>query len=103
MVSTILGGMIRQGLAAIIETIQYLNENEIPHGQIQFIITVGEESGLKRVKELDSTYIDEFGYAVDASQPVGTTVVGAPTQMVINTTILGKRLMLVHLQKELVQ
>ena len=102
--STILGADDKAGLAAIIETIQYLNENEIPHGQIQFIITVGEESGLKGVKELDSTYIDaEFGYAVDASQPVGTTVVGAPTQMVINTTILGKRLMLVHLQKELVQ
>ena len=67
--------MIRR-ISAIIETIQYLNENEIPHGQIQFIITVGEESGLKGVKELDSTYIDaEFGYAVDASQPVGTTVV----------------------------
>ncbi|OFM07169.1 MULTISPECIES: M20/M25/M40 family metallo-hydrolase [Staphylococcus] len=89
--STILGADDKAGLAAIIETIQYLNENEIPHGQIQFIITVGEESGLKGVKELDSTYIDaEFGYAVDASQPVGTTVVGAPTQMVINTTILGK-------------
>ena len=101
--STILGADDKAGLA-IIETIQYLNENEIPHGQIQFIITVGEESGLKGVKELDSTYIDaEFGYAVDASQPVGTTVVGAPTQMVINTTILGKQLMLVHLQKELVQ
>ncbi|WP_323703940.1 M20/M25/M40 family metallo-hydrolase [Staphylococcus haemolyticus] len=89
--STILGADDKAGLAAIIETIQYLNENEIPHGQIQFIITVGEESGLKGVKELDSTYIDaEFGYAVDAGQPVGTTVVGAPTQMVINTTILGK-------------
>ena len=46
--STILGADDKAGLAAIIETIQYLNENEIPHGQIQFIITVGEESGLKR-------------------------------------------------------
>lgn len=89
--STILGADDKAGLAAILETIQYLNENEIPHGQIQFIITVGEESGLKGAKELDTSYIDaEFGYAVDASQPVGTTVVGAPTQMVINTTILGK-------------
>ncbi|MEJ7338808.1 M20/M25/M40 family metallo-hydrolase, partial [Staphylococcus epidermidis] len=40
--STILGADDKAGLAAIIETIQYLNENEIPHGQIQFIITVGE-------------------------------------------------------------
>lgn len=89
--TTILGADDKAGLAAIIETIQYLNDNKIPHGQIQFIITVGEESGLKGVKELDKSLIDaEFGYAVDASQPVGTTVVGAPTQMVINSTILGK-------------
>lgn len=32
--STILGADDKAGLAAIIETIQYLNENEIPHGQI---------------------------------------------------------------------
>ncbi|MDM7863068.1 M20/M25/M40 family metallo-hydrolase [Staphylococcus borealis] len=89
--TTILGADDKAGLAAIIETIQYLNDNKIPHGQIQFIITVGEESGLKGAKELDKSLIDaEFGYAVDASQPVGTTVVGAPTQMVINSTILGK-------------
>ena len=48
--STILGADDKAGLAAIVETIQYLNENEIPHGQIQFIITVGEESGLKGLK-----------------------------------------------------
>lgn len=89
--TTILGADDKAGLAAIIETIQYLNDNKMPHGQIQFIITVGEESGLKGAKELDKSLIDaEFGYAVDASQPVGTTVVGAPTQMVINSTILGK-------------
>lgn len=89
--TTILGADDKAGLAAIIETIQYLNDNKIPHGQIQFIITVGEESGLKGAKELDKSLIDaEFGYAVDTSQPVGTTVVGAPTQMVINSTILGK-------------
>ncbi|UDI78212.1 M20/M25/M40 family metallo-hydrolase [Staphylococcus taiwanensis] len=89
--TTVLGSDDKAGLAAIIETIQYLNENNIEHGQIQFIITVGEESGLKGAKELDQNMIDaEFGYAVDASKPVGTTVVGAPTQMVIKTTIHGK-------------
>lgn len=48
--STILGADDKAGLAAIIETIQYLNENEIPHGQIQFIITVGENLVLKGLK-----------------------------------------------------
>ncbi|MGA4513629.1 M20/M25/M40 family metallo-hydrolase [Staphylococcus caledonicus] len=89
--TTVLGSDDKAGLAAIIETIEYLQEHNLPHGQIQFIITVGEESGLKGAKELDSNELDaQFGYAVDASQPVGTTVVGAPTQMSIHTTITGK-------------
>ncbi|MCE5089749.1 M20/M25/M40 family metallo-hydrolase [Staphylococcus devriesei] len=89
--TTVLGSDDKAGLAAITETIEYLQEHNLPHGQIQFIITVGEESGLKGAKELDSTALDaQFGYAVDASQPVGTTVVGAPTQMSIHTTITGK-------------
>ncbi|RIL70999.1 M20/M25/M40 family metallo-hydrolase [Staphylococcus devriesei] len=89
--TTVLGSDDKAGLAAIIETIQYLQEHNLPHGQIQFIITVGEESGLKGAKELDSNLLDaQFGYAVDASQPVGTTVVGAPTQVSIHTTITGK-------------
>ncbi|PTF03352.1 hypothetical protein BUY45_08785 [Staphylococcus devriesei] len=89
--TTVLGSDDKAGLAAITETIEYLQEHNLPHGQIQFIITVGEKSGLKGAKELDSTALDaQFGYAVDASQPVGTTVVGAPTQMSIHTTITGK-------------
>ena len=35
--------------------IQTINEQQLPHGQIQFIITVGEEAGLKGAKELDQT------------------------------------------------
>ncbi|SUL35692.1 putative peptidase [Staphylococcus aureus] len=32
----------------------------------------------------------DFGYAIDASADVGTTVVGAPTQMLISAKIFGK-------------
>ena len=75
--TTVLGADDKAGIAALLEMIQTINEQELPHGQIQFIITVGE-AGLKGAKELDQNLIDaEFGYAVDASQAVGTTVVGA--------------------------
>ena len=73
------------------ETIEQIKERDLPHGQIQFVITVGEESGLVGAKALDTQLLDaDFGYAVDASKDVGTTVVGAPTQMKIYTTIKGK-------------
>lgn len=89
--TTILGADDKAGIAAIIETIEQINEQDLPHGQIQFVITVGEESGLVGAKALDTKLLDaDFGYAVDASKGVGTTVVGAPTQMKIYTTILGK-------------
>lgn len=89
--TTVLGADDKAGLAAIIEAITTINEQNLSHGQIQFVITVGEESGLLGAQALDTSLLDaDFGYAIDASVDVGTTVVGAPTQMKINTTIKGK-------------
>ena len=89
--TTVLNADDKAGLAALIETIEQIKERDLPHGQIQFVITVGEESGLVGAKALDTQLLDaDFGYAVDASKDVGTTVVGAPTQMKIYTTIKGK-------------
>lgn len=90
--TTVLGADDKAGLAALFELIHVLNENEIPHGQIQFVITVGEESGLLGAKALDPKLLDaKFGYAVDASAPIGTTVLGAPTQMKLSAVIHGKK------------
>lgn len=89
--TTILGADDKAGLAAIIEAIKQIKESNLPHGQIQIIITVGEESGLVGAKAIDTRLLDaDFGYAVDASKDVGTTVIGAPTQVKIYTTIKGK-------------
>lgn len=90
--TTVLGADDKAGLAAIFELIHVIKEHNIPHGQIQFVITVGEESGLLGAKALDPKLLDaEFGYAVDASAPIGTTVLGAPTQMKISAVIHGKK------------
>lgn len=89
--TTVLGADDKAGLAALIELIQVMQEQNIPHGQIQFIITVGEESGLLGAKAINSELIDaDFGYAVDASSPIGSTVIAAPTQMKVDATIYGK-------------
>lgn len=90
--TTILGADDKAGLASILEMVQTLIEQGIPHGQIQFVITVAEEIGLEGAKHLNQSLLDaDFGYAVDASMPVGTTVIGAPTQMKIDATIYGKK------------
>ncbi len=48
--TTILGADDKTGLAAMLEAVKVLKEKNIPHGTIQFIITVGEESGLSERK-----------------------------------------------------
>lgn len=90
--TTVLGADDKAGLAAILETIEVINEHHLSHGQLQFVITVGEESGLEGAKVLNSSLLDaDYGYAVDASSPVGTIVIGAPTQMKLSATIYGKK------------
>lgn len=89
--STILGADDKAGIAAMLETIRVLKENNIDHGDIQFIITVGEESGLVGAKELDASLINaKYGYALDSNGKVGEIVVAAPTQAKLWTIMKGK-------------
>jgi tripeptide aminopeptidase len=89
--TTILGADDKAGLAAMLEAIKILKENHIEHGTIQFIITVGEESGLVGAKALDpSKIIAKYGYALDSDGKVGNIIVAAPTQAKVKATILGK-------------
>ncbi|MFD1736318.1 tripeptidase T [Bacillus salitolerans] len=89
--TTILGADDKAGLAAMLEAIKVLKENNIPHGTIEFIITVGEESGLVGAKALDPSKITaKYGYALDSDGKVGNIIVAAPTQAKLKVAILGK-------------
>lgn len=89
--STILGADDKAGLAAIIETIRVLKEDGIKHGDLQFIITAGEESGLVGAKELDLSKVKaEYGYALDSNGEVGDLIVAAPTQAKLVCVVHGK-------------
>jgi tripeptide aminopeptidase len=90
--TTVLGADDKAGLAAMFEAIRNLKENNIEHGDVQFVITVGEESGLVGAKALDSSLLTaKYGYAVDSDGEVGNIVVAAPTQAKIFTKVLGKK------------
>lgn len=89
--TTILGADDKAGIAALFEMIRTVKEKKIPHGDIQFIITAGEESGLVGAKEMDATLITaKYGYAVDSDGKVGGIVTSAPFQAKLWTTIKGK-------------
>ncbi|MEG0450668.1 MAG: M20/M25/M40 family metallo-hydrolase [Lysinibacillus sp.] len=88
---TILGADDKAGLAALLEMAKRLKEQNIAHGDIQFIITAGEESGLVGAKELDPTRITaKYGFAVDSDGQVGGIVVAAPYQAKVAAKIIGK-------------
>jgi tripeptide aminopeptidase len=90
--TTILGSDDKAGLAAMLEAIRVLKENNIEHGDVQFVITVGEESGLVGAKALDHSFIHaSYGFALDSDGKVGDIVVAAPTQAKIFAKIYGKK------------
>lgn len=89
--TTILGADDKAGLAAMLEMIKVLKEQNYRHGMIQFIITAGEESGLVGAKAMDSSLVKaKFGYALDSDGTVGNIIVAAPTQAKIKAEIFGK-------------
>lgn len=89
--TTILGSDDKAGLAAILEAIRTLQENDVKHGDVQFIITAGEESGLAGAKALDSSLLRaKYGYAIDSNGDVGDIIVAAPTQAKVFAVITGK-------------
>lgn len=89
--TTILGADDKAGLAVMLEVVRVLKEQAISHGTIQFIITVGEESGLVGAKALDpSLLVAKYGYALDSDGKVGNIIVAAPTQAKVKATIFGK-------------
>ncbi|RWZ60146.1 M20/M25/M40 family metallo-hydrolase [Halobacillus fulvus] len=89
--TTILGADDKAGVAAILEAIRSLSEQEVEHGDLQFVITVGEESGLVGAKALDSSLLKaKYGYALDSDGQVGNIIISAPTQAKINAIVKGK-------------
>ncbi len=89
--TTILGSDDKAGIAALLEGIRILKEQNIAHGNIQFVITVGEESGLVGSRALEHEKVNaEYGFCFDSNGQVGKAVIAAPFQMKIFVTVHGK-------------
>lgn len=89
--TTILGSDDKAGLAAMFEAIRVITETNRPHGQVQFVITVGEESGLVGARAMSAEHLQaDLGFALDSNGEVGAIAVAAPTQAKISMEIFGK-------------
>lgn len=89
--TTILGADDKAGIAAIVEGIQAIQENNIPHGDIELLFTVFEEGGLFGSKNLDYSKIkSKKGFVLDSGGDPGTIIVQGPAQNKIDVKFVGK-------------
>lgn len=88
--NTILGGDDKSGVAAILEVLQTLREQELTHPPLEVVISVGEELGLYGARHLDTGKLrSRQGVVLDAGGPAGHLVVSAPGQDSLVFTIHG--------------
>jgi tripeptide aminopeptidase len=89
--TSILGADDKGGMAPILEAVQVIQEESLPHGDIQLLLTVSEEIGLLGAHHIDRSLIHaRMGFVLDTGPPVGTVVYTAPTQDTFNVTITGR-------------
>jgi tripeptide aminopeptidase len=89
--TTILGSDDKAGIAAMFEAIQVLKEQNIPHGRIQFVITAGEEAGLRGSRAMDAKWLEaKYGFALDSNGNIGDIATAAPGRAEIAITFHGK-------------
>lgn len=89
--TSILGADDKGGLAPIIEAVSVLQEQNLPHGDVQLLLTVSEEIGLLGAHHIDRSLVHAtMGFVLDTGPPVGTVVYTAPTQDSFDVTITGR-------------
>ncbi|MBC8207604.1 MAG: M20/M25/M40 family metallo-hydrolase [Desulfobulbaceae bacterium] len=86
---TILGGDDKSGIAALIELIRVLREEQAGHGPIELLMTTCEEIGLLGAKGFDCSQVRaSYGYALD-STGIDRVIVGAPAANKLKVQIHG--------------
>jgi len=88
---TILGADDKCAVAAILEGVRVLGEQDVPHGDLQVILSVGEEVGLVGARALATEVIaGGIGFVLDAEGPPGGIISSAPTHRVLIATCRGR-------------
>jgi len=88
--TTILGADDKAGIAALLEGIRLLKEGNVAHGDVEFVLTAGEEIGLLGAGALDMKSLSaKYGFALDSGGSVGEIIVASPDHAKIKAKIHG--------------
>ena len=87
--STVLGGDDKAGIVAIFEAIRVLRERNIPHGDIEVVLSICEETGLLGAKHFDTGRIHaKRGLVLDVDG-VCELITRAPAANRLSFTVTG--------------
>lgn len=88
---TILGSDDKAAIAALLEVLDVLREENRPRPPLEFLFTVAEEEGLKGAKNFDFSNVKaEMAYVLDAGGDPGTIVISSPWHNEIEYTVYGR-------------
>lgn len=88
--TTILGADNKASLAAMLAAVLDAKRGDRPHGKIELVLTVKEETGCEGSKALDATRLDaRMGYVYDHAATVGTYVSAAPAGFLVALRFFG--------------
>jgi len=89
--TSVLGGDDKAGIAAIIEMLRLVKENNLDHPEIIVVFSVAEEVGLLGAQHFDvDKYQPDFGFIIDTGGEPGNLTVQAPAAVKGKLTITGK-------------
>ena len=89
--NTVLGADDKSAIAQIIEAMTVLQEQSMPHDDIEIVFTSAEEKGLHGAKNLDFRKIkSRHALVLDSGGPVGKIVVAAPAHITYEMRITGR-------------
>ena len=91
--STILGADDKSGIAGCLELVRLLRDRpEVRHPTIEFVVTVGEESGLVGSRHLDVGRLNAtHGFVLDTAGAMGSVTYWSPTSVYLTITVRGRK------------
>jgi len=89
--TSVLGGDDKAGIAAILEMLKQLKENNLDHPEIIVVFSIAEEIGLFGARAMDvEKYAPDFGIIIDSGGKPGTVTIQAPFAAKGKIEVIGK-------------
>ena len=89
--TTVLGADDMSGVAAVLEALHHLKEENRPTRELEILLSIGEEKHVKGAKVFDFSKIQaEKSIVLDMSGEIGTAAVQAPSQIAFTVKAHGK-------------